>query len=102
MDTIQLNSVGVTIRATVKDPDGNAVDLTTLASAQLVFLAKSGARKTRAAAVDGAATLGAVRYVTQAGDLDEAGRWKVQAKLTFIDGSVLYTLPGKFKVKDNI
>lgn len=102
MTTIQQGSARVSFRVPLTEPDGTVLDLTDMASCTFVFLSPSGARTEKAGAVDGAAAAGVVVYVSQAGDFDEVGRWKVQVEVVFDDESEYFSTETKFKVKANL
>lgn len=45
---------------------------------------------------------GRLRYVSQAGDLNEQGEYRLQVEVTFLDGTVLKSDIGTFTVEANL
>ena len=76
MLTVQENAVGKPIRAIIRDPSGNPVDVST-ATVTFVFQSKTGIDVIKATTPTG--TPGQVIYTSIAGDLTPSGEWSVQA-----------------------
>lgn len=95
----QLGDVGITLRATIRDPDGDLIDLTGVAVVTYYFF--KPASKTTVSRT-GEVADGKTKYVTVAGDLDEPGTWKLQVGLEYAGGTVLRTKSAKFKVRKNL
>jgi hypothetical protein len=102
VETIQAGSARVSVRVPLTEPDGKALDLTSMTACTFVFVTPTGGRVEKVGSLDGAANLGKVKYVSSAGDFDEVGRWEVQVQVVFDDGSDFYSAVGKFKVKANL
>ena len=51
---------------------------------------------------DGSSTSGVMHYMTVAGDLDEVGFWKLQAKIEFASAGTFYTDINTFQVHSNL
>lgn len=76
---VQEDFIGLIFRATVKDENGDAIDLSGASTKELHFEAPSGAGKEMTAAFYTDGTDGVIQYTTVSGDLDEDGTWSVQA-----------------------
>ena len=87
MADIHVGDVGTQFVVTVTDADGAAVDVSGALTLQLRFRPPSAPTFVCAATpvTDGAD--GKINYVTQAGDLSEAGEWELQAFVALSGGS---------------
>lgn len=85
---IHVNDIGTTLEMTVKDQDGNIVNISG-ASTMTVYLERpNGAGVLTRTAVWGTdGTDGVMKYVTVDGDLDQAGSWQMQGFVTIGGGS---------------
>jgi hypothetical protein len=97
---IHVNDVGTRFLATIKD-DGVVVDISAASSITMVFKKPDDeiVNKTGTTLTDG--TDGKVYYDTLAGDLDEAGHYKLQAKVVLTSGTY-YTDIYTFQVHCNL
>lgn len=104
MAEIHVGDVGTAFLLTIKDQDGAIVDISDATTLSVVFTLpdKTSTTKTGETYTDG--TDGIVRYVTIAGDLSQAGRWKLQAVVTLPggDGGTWHSEIHKFAVKANL
>lgn len=82
METTQLNAVGVTIIATIKE-DGAAVDVSGVSTKQLILRKPDGTIATKTATFTVSGTDGRIQYTSVAGDFDLAGMWGVQGYVVF-------------------
>lgn len=100
---IHVGQIGVVLTGTVKDEDGNAVDISGATTKQFIFgkPPNYSIKNTRDAAYVTDGTDGKIKYTSQSGDLDEAGKWKMQGYVVK-GASVLYTDIKYFQVYDNI
>lgn len=99
---IQVGAIGATIRITVADPDGNALDISTCTRTNNLYLRSPTNRvliKTPTFVTDG--TNGQIEYDTISGDLDVAGNWRAQFKLV-MGGDTIPTSVTNFPVESNI
>lgn len=80
---IHEGDVGTTFLADVED-EGQSVDISQ-AEVSFVFQKPDGTSVTRAGEFVTDGVDGQVRYVTQAGDLDQSGEWKLQLRTEFAD-----------------
>lgn len=85
------NNIGVTFVLTVKNQDGNAIDISAASPKNLVFLKPDKAtRAVQAGTFTSGGTDGRLQYTTaSASDLDQDGPWSVQAVVTL--GANQYT-----------
>lgn len=74
----QVGDIGTTIKATIVDQDGTALDVSAATTLQLLFLKPNGVLETKTATLTGDGTDGVIQYVTIADDLDVPGVWKSQ------------------------
>jgi hypothetical protein len=97
---IHVNDVGTRFLATIKD-DGVVVDISAASSITMVFKKPDDVivNKTGTTLTDG--TDGKVYYDTLAGDLEEAGHYKLQAKVVLTSGTY-YTDIYTFQVHCNL
>lgn len=101
---IHQNDIGTRFQVTIKDCGGtDAIDVSNAIYRQFTFRKPSDVLMTRTASIfgDGSATSGVVYYDTVAGDLDEVGMYKLQAKISFASGTY-YTDIYTFKVHCNL
>lgn len=82
---IRLNDIGLDFIITIYS-GGSIKDLSTFTTKQLIFRKPSGTSVTKTADFITDGTDGQIRYLTLAGDLDETGIWKIQARIS--DGGV--------------
>lgn len=86
-DNIHLNDVGTEFRVTILDEDNVAVDVSAASTLSLIFKKPSGTSSTKTATLVNDGTDGLIKYVTESGDLDEIGTWKIQAYFVSLNGS---------------
>ena len=99
---IHQNDVGTRFLVTLKD-DGVVVSVSGATLRQLDIRKPSDVIMNKTASVldDGSSVSGVMYYDTIAGDLDEAGHYKLQAKVTVPSGT-FYTDIYTFKVHCNL
>lgn len=96
------NSVpNVVLQVTVVDQDEQPIDVSAATSLQFWLRAPDGSPRPVPAAFASNGLDGKIQYVTSAEDLPEAGRWSLQAQLTF-QTQVLLTRWASFRAKANI
>ena len=101
---IHQNDIGTRFQVTIRDCGGtDPIDVSTAAFRQFTFRKPSDTLMNRTASIfdDGSATSGVIYYDTVAGDLDEVGIYKLQAKISFASGTY-YTDIYTFKVHCNL
>lgn len=81
MEEVQLDAIGVAIEKTITNQDGAVVDVSSATTKNIVLKKPSGSLLTKAASLVTDGTDGKIQYVTISGDLDETGRWEVQADI---------------------
>ncbi len=97
---IHVNDVGTRFLITVKD-DGTVVNVSGVSSISLIFKKPSDTVIYRSGLLYTNGTDGKVYYDAVAGDLDEAGYYKLQGRVSFTSG-VYYTDIHTFQVHCNI
>ena len=111
VDELFIGDTGTSIEFLIKecnndDPDNPVEELVDVSSAtaMIITFLKPDATTLVVAMVDGVEFLtdgtdSVIRYLTQSTDLDVAGTWKAQLRVTMLTG-VWYTSKISFKVKD--
>lgn len=84
---IHENDIGTSFEVTLLDADGNPVDITSALTKELVFMSPLTVRKQKTAAFVTDGSDGKLKYVTQSGDLDAVGPWKLQAVISLVTGT---------------
>ena len=74
----QVGDIGTTMKATITDQDGAALDVSGASTLQLIFLKPNGVQVIQTATLTSGGTDGIIQYVTVADDLDVPGVWKSQ------------------------
>ena len=97
---IHVNDVGTKFLATIKD-DGVVVDISSATSITIILKKPDDEIMQKTGTLDSDGTDGKVYYSTIAGDLDEAGLYKLQAKVILSTGTY-YTDIYSFKVHCNL
>lgn len=73
---VHVGDVGTIFEATVRDQDDALVDVRTATTLQMLFKKPDGSLLTKAATVVNVGVLdGKIKYVSIAGDIDQAGEW---------------------------
>lgn len=101
MYEMRKNDVGVELLVTLKDPQGDAVDVSAASAIVFKFLKPDSTVLSATGSLSGTGADGKVRYVTQSGDVDQSGIWRYQVWVT-LSGGVLHSDIGSFKVTDNL
>lgn len=76
-DKVFVGDIGTAFRTTIKE-DGTAIDISLATTKEIVFQPPSGVAITQTAVFFTDGTDGIMQYVTEAGDIDIAGNWKLQ------------------------
>lgn len=97
---IHEGDIGTKLLVTITD-DGNIVDVSPATSLSIFIKKPNGTVLTKPATLETDGTDGKIYYVTVAGDLDKAGIYKIQGKVTFVTGTY-YTNTSSFKVHCNL
>lgn len=95
-DDAFLGDYGVALVVTLSTAAG-VIDLTSVLAVEFTFTRPDGTTLAVAASVLSPATAGVVRYVFEPGDLNQAGLWRYQGRITG-PGYSLGTTVGKFRV----
>lgn len=97
---IHVNDIGTQFIVTVKD-DGAVVDISSATSLVIIFKKPDQTTSNKTATLYTDGTDGKMTYSTVSGDLNQAGNYKIQGKVT-LSGGVYYTSIGSFKVHCNL
>lgn len=100
MDEIHVNDIGTEFLVTVKDGD-EIVDISTADTLQLIFTKPTGTKVTQTATLYTDGTDGKMKYISEDGDLDVAGWWKLQGFISISD-SEWHTNVVTFQVHRNL
>ncbi len=100
MSDIQLNDIGSLFIVTLKEGT-SIVDLSTATVKEFYFQKPDGTILTKTASFTTDGTDGKIQYTTIAGDLNVAGKWKLQAKIT-LPAWEGHSGIGTFKVLPNL
>lgn len=112
VDELHVGDIGTSIELEITECDStgtSAVDITTADSLTVRFqkvaptytvIERIGTIYTGGTNGDG--TDGIVQYITVAGDIDQVGKWKIQAIVDFPVGSKFHSSIVKMSVKDNL
>ena len=100
---IHVDDIGTRFLVTVKDGT-SVVDISSATSLVIDFRKPDDTiiNRTGSTLEDGSASSGVMYYDTVAGDMDAAGNWKLQGKITLSSTGVFYTDIHTFKVHRNL
>jgi hypothetical protein len=99
MSDVFVGDIGTALRLTITE-SGSALDVSGVGTAYIKLRKPNGQLLTKTASFVSGGTDGRIQYVTQANDLDEPGRWRIQAYLTNLGGWTGHTTEGDpFEVK---
>ena len=85
-DPIRQDDVGTVVELVIKE-NGTAVDLTSATGVSMTFRTPSGAAHKTKTATKLAGTGGQIRYTLEAGVIDQHGKWPVQGKAVWANGT---------------
>jgi hypothetical protein len=98
---IHLGDIGTVFEVTLKDGDA-IVDVSTATAKTIYFLKPNGTTLVaKSADFKSDGSDGIIQYTTVANDLDELGKWKIQARVILPTGTWSSDLD-TFKVHDNL
>jgi hypothetical protein len=100
MAEIHVGDIGTTFQITVNDQNG-PVDLTSVDAMYVLFRKPDNAFLQVTPVFVNTGSDGLIKYVTQAGDLDQYGTWQIQARVVF-GSDVFSTDIQRFKVLRNL
>lgn len=98
---VHVADVGTAFRVTVKDEDGEIVDLSSASVMQLWFRKPDGTVAVQTAFLLNDGTDGIMEYVTVEGDLDLPGKWRVQGYVE-VGPSKIHSDIHRFKLWANV
>lgn len=111
VDQLHINDVGTSLEFLMKeceaDGTSSVVNITDSTARTVRFQKPDGTTFDRAGVIftggtNGDGTDGIVQYITVANDIDTIGRWKMQAIISFPDGSTFHSSIVQIKVLDNL
>ena len=97
---IHLGDIGTTFLITVTDGT-DAIDISSATTKQLILADPSGNSSAKTAEFNTDGTDGVLKYITVADDIDETGKWNIQAKF-ILTGGTWYSEIHKFTVVGNL
>lgn len=97
---IHENDIGTKLSIKVTD-DGSIVDISVATTLIILVRKPNGDILTVAGELETDGTDGIMYYITTPGDIDEAGNYKIQGKVTLPNG-IFYTTVGTFMVHCNL
>ncbi len=98
---IHVDDIGTVFTATIMDGN-DIVDVSGSTTLQLKFKKPGGTLLTKSAGLVTDGTDGQISYTAVDGDLDECGRWRLQAFLVLIGGNEHHSDICRFRVHDNL
>ena len=98
---IHEGDIGTKLLITVTDC-GTIVDISTATSLSIFIKKPDGTILTRTGILETDGTDGQMYYITEAGDLDVAGTYKIQGRVSFASGASYYTSTATFRVECNL
>lgn len=99
MEEIRIGDIGTIFRGTIYDEDGNAQDISTATTKQLIFKKPDGTLLPKTATFFTDGTDGKLQYEVQVNDIDQIGRWQIEPYVITPNGEWHGSI-GQFLVKD--
>jgi hypothetical protein len=84
--TIRINDEGTTIRGTIYDETDTVVDISTATVKQFRLRKPDKTFVSKTATFSAGGTDGRIQYTLVAGDIDQAGRWEIEAYVEMPSG----------------
>lgn len=97
---IHINDIGTELIVTIKD-DGAVVDISGASTMTIVIKKPDGESLTKTASLYTDGTDGKMEYITQSGDIDQAGLYKIQG-IVVLDSGTFHTSISSFQVHCNL
>lgn len=95
--------IGTAFTITVYDENDTVVNVSGALTKDILFTKPDNTVLTKSATLVNNGESGVMQYVTQSGDLDTVGIWKIQGHIEFNSSSYnLYTNIASFRVYDNL
>jgi hypothetical protein len=100
----QLNNIGTILQVDATLVSNNADwDVSAAQTLEIRLRSDGGVVKIKTGTLTNDGTDGLFEYTTiSADDLDEVGRWTIQGRAQWVDGTDLWTRPAYFKVIGNL
>lgn len=87
LETIRIGDVGTILRVSITDDDGVIVDISTATTKQIILKKPDTSILTKTASFFTDGTDGILTYTLIAGDIDQVGRWQIEAYVVTPTGS---------------
>lgn len=97
---IHIGDIGTAFQVTLYDCD-TVVDVSSATTVEIIFLKPDGTKVTQTASFVTDGIDGVIQYLSQNGDLDQSGGWKLQAHIVLPTGE-WWSDTDKFKVYENL
>jgi len=97
---IHEGDIGTKLLITIKD-DGSVVDISSASSLSIFIKRPDGTMLTRTGTLETDGTDGKIYYIVVAGDLNDAGLYKIQSQVILTSGTY-YSSTANFKVHCNL
>jgi hypothetical protein len=98
---IHKGDIGTKLLLTVTDC-GTVVDISTATTLAIYIRKPDGTILSRIGTLETDGADGKTYYITEAGDFDVAGSYKIQGKVAFPSGASYYTSTATFRVECNL
>ncbi len=99
---IHVGDIGTVFERTVKDQDGNVVDVSTATTKDFIYTKSDGSKVTKDTEFTNDGSDGKLRYVTIADDLDIEGDWKLQVHVVLPGIGEWWSDISSFRVHGNL
>jgi hypothetical protein len=99
MKSVRLNDVGTVFKVTIKDPEGNIVDVSSASTKQFIFKKPNRSLFNKNASFFTDGTDGVLTYTTTSGVIDAIGIWQIQVYL-IISAGTFRSKKLRFKVEE--
>ena len=98
---IHEGDIGTKLLVTITDC-GTVVDISTATTLAIYIRKPDGTMLSRIGTLETDGVDGKMSYITEAGDFDVAGSYKIQGKVAFPSGASYYTSTATFRVECNL
>ena len=97
---VHINDIGTIFKLTIKDGT-LIVDVSSQTTMNIVFTKPDGQKVVKAASFLTNGVDGIIKYTTLANDIDQVGKWKIQAHIVIDDGTFFSDIT-EFRVDPNL
>lgn len=99
---LQEDCVGLQINIPFIDNNGDPVSIEDATGVFLILKSPAAATSTKTGSIVGDGTGGVMQYALEDGDIDTAGTWQYQGKVTYSGGIIFFSEVKRIKVKANL